>query len=383
LDRSRRTWPRVVFCSRATIPGPSAAALNVVQCCSALAARGVDVTLIRSVKVWRPATWGRGIGRFYGQTPAFKVYRLLELPRCGLYFDSQVAKEAARTGALLYTRDSRILTAAIGRKVPFVLEVHGKQDPRRLETVLEGIEGGLCRGIVAITEALKALLVQYCPRLEPYILVAPDAVEPARFDSIPPASGNLALGYVGSLYPGKGMEIIAPLAEEIPEFDIHVYGGHARQVARWRRHCRHLRNLHFHGYVKPSNVPACFSKFTIGLLPNQPKVLMANGSDIGSYTSPMKLFEYMAAGKLVVASDIPVLREVIRDQENGVLVDHREPRAWATAIRRLAQDDDLREKLIRRARDEAVREYSYSVRFKRILRHVESVTRELAGNDHQ
>ena len=374
---------KVVFCSRAAIPGVSAASLNIVQCCNALAANRVDVTLIRAVKLWRPTMWRRGIEQFYGQPLEFRVRHLLELPRCGLFFDARVVKEAARTHALLYTRDLRVLNAALRRRLRFVVEIHGKQDPRGLALILKGIEGGLCCGIVVITEALKTYLSEFDRRLGPYILVASDAVEPTRFENVPPASGNLALGYVGSLYPGKGMEIIAPLAKEIPEFDIHVYGGHARQVAWWKRECRHLRNLHFHGYVKPCDIPACFSKFSIGLLPNQPEVLVAHGDDIGSYTSPMKLFEYMAAGKLVVASDLPVIREIIRDHHNGVLVDHREPRAWATAIRRLSSDDVLREKLVRQARDEAVGEYSYSTRFRRILRHVETIRMELAGNDRQ
>jgi glycosyltransferase involved in cell wall biosynthesis len=377
------TWSRVIFCSRAVIPGPSAESLHVVQCCNGLAANGVDVTLVKPVKFWRPATWRHDLAGFYGLPVRFHVRRLLELPRCSLLFDSRIVGAAARSGALLYTRYLRLVREALRRRMPFVAEIHGEEDARELNLALRGIDAGLCRGIVVITEGVKQYLCRHDRRFERYLLVAPDAVDPARFDGLLSPSEPLSVGYVGSLYPGKGMEIIAPLASEIPEVEIHVYGGSPAHVASWKQRCAGARNLHFHGYVRPSEIRHCFGRFHVGLLPNQPRVVMAHGSDIGEYTSPMKLFEYMAAGRVVVASDLPVLREIIRHDENGVLVAHDDPRAWAAAIRRLSKDRALGERLAAKARDEAAHLYSYATRFERILTHIEKTTRELAGHGLQ
>ena len=85
-----------------------------------------------------------------------------------------------------------------------------------------------------------------------------------------------------------------------------------------------------------------------------------------SFTSPLKLFEYMAAARPIVASDLPALREVLRDGENALLVPPEDPVALAVAIRRLQEDPALAERLAgQAARD--VRAYTWEERGRRIV----------------
>jgi glycosyltransferase involved in cell wall biosynthesis len=83
------------------------------------------------------------------------------------------------------------------------------------------------------------------------------------------------------------------------------------------------------------------------------------------YTSPLKLFEYMAAGRPIVASDLPALREVLTDGENALLVEPGNAAQLADAIGRLLHDPELAQRLAAAAwRD--VQAYSWDRRAERL-----------------
>src|SRR5690606_28470778 len=83
------------------------------------------------------------------------------------------------------------------------------------------------------------------------------------------------------------------------------------------------------------------------------------------YTSPLKLFEYMAAGRPIVASDLHALREVLRHDENALLVAPDSPAALAEALRRLIDGRELSRRLAQRARQDAA-EYGWDTRALRL-----------------
>ena len=88
--------------------------------------------------------------------------------------------------------------------------------------------------------------------------------------------------------------------------------------------------------------------------------------------SPLKVFSYMAAGKPILCSDLPVLREVIEDGRNGILVPPDDPDAWAIALQRLLGDPALREKLGSTARADFLAHHTWSQRAVRVLGQVGS-----------
>jgi glycosyltransferase involved in cell wall biosynthesis len=91
------------------------------------------------------------------------------------------------------------------------------------------------------------------------------------------------------------------------------------------------------------------------------------------YTSPLKLFEYMAAGVPVVASDLPALREVLRDGENAVLVAPDDPGALAQGIRRVLEDKPLADRLAAQARRDA-QAHTWTARAQAILEFIARTT---------
>ncbi len=83
--------------------------------------------------------------------------------------------------------------------------------------------------------------------------------------------------------------------------------------------------------------------------------------------SPLKMFEYMAAGKPIISSDLPVLREVLEDGRNAILVPADDLAAWESAIHRLSGDPDLGLRLGEAARRDLHERYTWDARAGRVL----------------
>jgi glycosyltransferase involved in cell wall biosynthesis len=96
------------------------------------------------------------------------------------------------------------------------------------------------------------------------------------------------------------------------------------------------------------------------------------------WLSPMKLFEYMAAGKAVVASAMGQIVHVVRDGENGCLVPAGDVVALADVIERLIADADLRDRLGRQARKDAVKAHSWE----QYLSRLEHILKETTTSIH-
>jgi glycosyltransferase involved in cell wall biosynthesis len=83
--------------------------------------------------------------------------------------------------------------------------------------------------------------------------------------------------------------------------------------------------------------------------------------------SPLKVFGYMAAARPIICSDLPVLREVIEDGRNGLLVPPADPDAWAAALKRLLGDKNLRASLATTAHSDFLSRHTWRQRASRVI----------------
>jgi glycosyltransferase involved in cell wall biosynthesis len=365
---------RIAYISQSTLPSRAANSVHVMKMCQAFAANGHDVAL------WglrlRKESFGEGASIFdlYGVQESFSVFRLLHVR--GLYrlYALRAVLAARRWGPdIVYCRCifSARLAAKMGLAVYFEAHHPMDRDGRKERAFRQLIASASLKKLVFITRALEAFYKRAYPGIACETVVAPDGADPVpEVSDVEQAPiGRFHVGYVGQLYRGKGMEIIPRLAEQCPWAEFSVVGGEENAVADWRDKCRHLSNLRFVGFVPHGEVHRHIAKFDAVLLPNQRFVGVAGNSslNISDWASPLKAFEYMAAGRAIVCSDLPVLREIFEDGINALLCDPEDVDQWCLALRRLSAEPDLRLKLGRNAKQDFQTRYSWSARARRVL----------------
>ena len=166
--------------------------------------------------------------------------------------------------------------------------------------------------------------------------------------------------------------MILEIAERIPEVNFLIVGGDPGDVNRVREKVldHDLKNVLLTGFVPNADLPRYQSACDILLMPYQPQVSASSGGDIGRYLSPMKLFEYLASGRAICSSDLPVLKEIL-SSEIAVLLPPTDVESWVTAIRELQDNSSYRNNLAHKARLAAT-EYSWESRAEKILSGIES-----------
>ena len=152
--------------------------------------------------------------------------------------------------------------------------------------------------------------------------------------------------YTGHLYAGRGMEILLNLAQAHPRVNFLWVGGRAGDVAAWRAKVQDLglQNIHLTGFVPNVHIPIYQAAGDILLMPYERSVAVSGGGNTADICSPMKMFEYLACGRAILSSDLPVLREVL-NESNAVLVQPEDLHGWQAALARLAVDEAMRGRL--------------------------------------
>jgi glycosyltransferase involved in cell wall biosynthesis len=157
---------------------------------------------------------------------------------------------------------------------------------------------------------------------------------------------------------------------DVPDAHGLIVGGHPAEpdLGRLERLAADLGlggRVRFAGQVEPARVATLLDDADVLVLPNTATSISAR------YTSPLKLFEYLAAGKPIVASDLPAFREVLQDGITAVLVAPGDGAALGRGIRRLLDDAGLAARLARAAFDAAA-DYSWDRRAERLERVLEA-----------
>jgi glycosyltransferase involved in cell wall biosynthesis len=364
----------IVYASLSYVPSRRASSVHVMKMCAALARAGHDVRLIAKCSR-NPADAAADAFAFYGVS-GFALERL-ERPR---WRGGGVVFAAATLGALLarrrhtdlvYSHDAVGASVALELRMPTVAEFHAlPHDPRVRALIRRLFRHRHLRGVVVVSDALRRDLVAQglVPRHAP-VVVAHDAADPpGPMPLVRKRDGRPRIGYVGNLYPGRGIELILELAARLPAYDFELVGGSEQDLATWR--ARDLpANLILAGFVRPAELAARYRSFDAVLMPYpRSGIGVASGAhDTSRWCSPMKMFEYMAAGPPIVTSDLPVLGEVLHHEHNALVAAADDVASWQHAVERLITDPALARRLAQQAYADLVREHTWDTRVRSIF----------------
>jgi len=367
---------KIIYVSGSTVPSRFANSVHVMKMCQAFAANGHEVVLYahkNSDEEIDPF-------EYYGVNKRFEVKYYQSSRRRIRYVSSIMQTWALRKSVkltkadLVYGRSHLGLLGCIGLGIPIIYEAHILPQTRKdiaIEKVL--LRRRELERLVVISDSLRRDYIKMFPFVESIITVAHDGADlpvndvEDKVGRWPGRLGVPQVGYVGHLYPGKGMEVVHALSEAMPEIDFHVIGGMEQDIAYWREQAKGS-NLFFHGFVSHGRLSSYYSRFDIVLAPLQKRIVLhSRNIDISRWTSPLKIFEYMAHGKPLISSDLPVLREIVIDGHNGIVVPPDNIQAWIDALQALISNQSMRERLGLQARNDLEAKYTWQTRAKAVL----------------
>jgi len=381
LSDSVRSAKAIIYLTFATLPSPTAHSVQIVKMCQAMAKAGAGVKLVADVRQ-RP----RQIFEFYNVRYPFEIIgiRLLPVRIVGrvVFLARSFFLILKNRHSLFYTRD--VFTAWFVRalNVDFIMEVHELPAGRFQNLLMRRIlSASRLRTAVFISEELrKSLLRRMGDRLARQTAVV--AHDGADLDEFPSSlsrdesrrklhlpEGAFMAGYAGSLFEGRGLEVILEVSRVLKDVLFVIVGGERGQADRLKRKVKEtgLANVLVIGFVPHRMVPVYLAAFDELLMPYQEAVRTHQKKhDIASCMSPLKMFEYMAAGRPIVASRLKVIGEILEDRRNAILVPSDSVTEWAGAIRTLRDNESLSRTIGEQARDD-VRKYSWDKRVKKIF----------------
>ena len=359
---------KLLYVANARIPTEKAHGIQIMKMCEALAGQGADVELVVPT---RANAITEDAFAYYGVKPSFKIVRLpsvdfLRFGALGYFVSVWSFLRAARRYAALRP-DARVYTREplAPRFMPdAIVEVHTRSGSRFVRRAIRR-----ARQVVAITRGLKDDLIRDGVAAE-RVIVLPDGVDLAEFEHLParaeareklglPQDAQIAL-YAGSfsLYSWKGVDVFFESAKLVPGVLFVGVGGTEEEAKALAPALP--QNVRSMGRVPHAAVPRYLRAADVLVLPNKAGDPMSE-----RYTSPLKLFEYMASGTPVVASDLPSIREAL-SAETATFVRSNDAAALADGIRAVLENPEAAAARALRAR-ETVARYAWSARAARIL----------------
>jgi glycosyltransferase involved in cell wall biosynthesis len=339
---------KIAYLSSAAVPSTSAHSLQVMKMCQAMTQEGHEVTLLLPPSETLPSL--AELGRTYGIKVDFDIHRVGLLPLVGRRGLAMAEADMAvhLSPDLVYARGVDIAWAACLRGLYTVLEIHhpptGRLGPLYLRWLAHPGPGSGWTGarLLVISRRLEEMVRQQYPSLaDRPILVAPDAVDLERYRKLPAPgaarkklglpAGIFTAGYFGTLVAGRGVEQILAIAERSPDTQFLMLGGDTAAVTEWRNRAADRRNVRWLGHLPNADIPLYQAACDVLLMPYQREVTIQGRGNTAEIMSPMKMYEYMAAGRLILASDMPAVRVALHER-NSILLPPDRIEAWVEAL---------------------------------------------------
>lgn len=331
---------RIFYVTQTRFPTERAHGYQVAQVCHAMSSLGHEVTLVTPTVGAVPA---ESAFNFYGISESFRIERLRQFDALSSAFvPGQFAfavamlsyRRAVRRffeehpADLLYARSPVLLPALLATKIPVLLELHTLPTffKRRFVRM-----ANRCRLVICLTRAMRdELLSLGCNSRR--MLVEGDGVDHERFYNLPEASlakqdwalpqERKVIGYVGSLVTRDTLEkgvaelidAVAILRKQGAPVFCWIVGGPSSWLGTYKRRAEEQgltsKDIRFQGAIPVRRVPAAIAACDVCVYP-APK---STHTYFLRDTSPLKLFEYLAARKPIVCADLPPVRDVVNER---------------------------------------------------------------------
>jgi len=370
----------MIYLSEGNVPSRSANSLQVIHMSSAFSKLVDNFELVTIGDLFLLFGINKfSIEKWYGIKNKFKITKIPFLLRASYPFKkglrySRYYKFAPyyiilRNPDFVYTRSIKMVKKLLSLKIKVILEWHTYVPKNFFKDSLFKKSNFI--GIVTISDLLANNFIQNGV-LKKKILIIQDGVDLSLFKSKcdkKNARMNLGLDlnaklvvYSGHLYSHKGIPLILNLAKEIKDVTFLLVGGWEEDIISIKNECkkRNLSNVIVAGYVNQSRIAQYLFSADVLILPN------SNNHYQSESTSPLKLFEYMAVGRPIIASSLKNILNVLEDRRNSLLVKPDSVKAFKSAILEIFNNRNLAEYIAKNANKDS-KKYSWIERAKQIF----------------
>ncbi|MEM8504663.1 MAG: glycosyltransferase family 4 protein [Cyanobacteria bacterium P01_D01_bin.1] len=387
----------LIYISNGNLPSKMAHTIQVAKMSQALS---------KQIKSFALITGGDIISAIRGMDEVFKdwygirtpfnlmrlpVHRKVEYPFPADYASRAFCRFASlytylKYPALVYTRSPQVVDFMLALQVPVLWESHEPLPTPFTDKLVDRLTHKDLVGFVTLSEEVARNYVHAGLSSEK-VLIAHSGVDlgnllPHQEKHV--AQTKLALSpdkkiilYSGHLYEYKGIPTLIETARLLPECRFILVGGWQEDIDRTRELCEQkgVDNVSLIGHVEQSALATYLYAADVLVIPNSRSWKLANT------TSPLKLFEYMAVKRPIVASALPNITTVLNDRENALLAEPDNPDSFKDAIAKLLADPDLAEQIASRAAED-VQQYTWEKRAGRVLEFANEQLRQMKRSHH-
>ncbi|HUI88697.1 MAG TPA: glycosyltransferase family 4 protein [Anaerolineales bacterium] len=370
---------KIAAITNSRIPSLTANSIQAMKVCDALTQLGHDLRVFAPREA-APASWNE-LAAQYGLQHPFEIQWLPSVrafKRFDFMFHAQSAAHKFGAG-LIYTWLPQSAVTGLWQRDPVILEMHADVAGRFGAWWLRQFwKSRRHKRLLTTTSALRKALERSTGLEFPNeaVQIAPNGVDLERYANLPsPAEArrqlnlkeNLTIGFTGHFYAGRGLDLLFELARALPTVNFLWVGGTPDAVSEWRTklNAADVFNVTLTGFIENSRLPLYQSAADILLMPYARSIAGSSRQDIAEGINPMKMFEYMAAERAIITSDLPVIREVL-NESNAVFCAPGDLNAWKNVIENLWNDEGRRTSLAKQARRDVER-YTWIAREQRAL----------------
>jgi glycosyltransferase involved in cell wall biosynthesis len=317
---------KIVYIAETSLTNQSAYSQHVIKMCDAFGQRSCDLTLVVP-KEKNNLTFKKIKRNFLlNSKKPFVIKSMLRGKINNFFTRFMFAIKAsiftkAQKPDLVVTRSllSSFFLSII--KISHFLEIHNeiKSFSKFLFLDLNFINSKYIKRIILISNSLsKKFDID-----KNKILILHDGVDNKNFYKFNKIKSIKTATYVGSFYDGRGIKIIENLANKFKMIDFKLYGKKKRITNK-------LKNISFFSHISYDKVPAILAKSDLLLMPYADNVsVRAKGLNTASYCSPLKMFDYLASGKVIVSSKLDGICEVLKHKKNAIIVKKYTLKNWS------------------------------------------------------
>ncbi|NUO19598.1 glycosyltransferase family 4 protein [bacterium] len=377
---------RIAYVHSRAFPSVDANVVQVVQMCRAFQSLGNDVTLFipRHADFASDSEALSRARELFGSPLGFEVsfvQRRKVFGRMEVLGSVRSTLDALKRQPqdLVYSRNPWSVPLLRRTGTPFIWEAHEENVHKRSKLLGWLLQRLIVRTsrtsqmvkVVAISDALARVWESYgVPRDK--LLTAHDGVDMNMFGNVPErdtarkelglSSESKVVVYTGALKSDRGIEMILESARRMPDVEFWIVGGNQSEVDFWKSETDRLSlgNAHLAGRVPHRDIPRWLAAADVLLMMWTWRVPTIR------VCSPMKLFEYMAAKRIIVGPAFPTVLEVLEDRKDAILFEPDNPDEMEKAVREgLSRSGET--EMPARAYQKVSREYTWEARCRLIL----------------